>query len=151
MQSWCRTWPPNGSSRIRAKQKLSQETQKSLQKFLEPDRKPKVTKNGNSLEFGKACEDLSWNHCTSTPHRSETNGIAERAVHRVKEGTSAVFLQSGLDENWWADSDGILHLSAKHSQISCLMGKHHTRDVLGNHLKDRSFRLVHWLSITLFL
>ena len=24
----------------------------------------------NSLEFGKACEDLSWNHCTSTPHRS---------------------------------------------------------------------------------
>ena len=22
MQSWCRTWPPNGSSRIRAKQKL---------------------------------------------------------------------------------------------------------------------------------
>ena len=58
----------------------------------------------NSLEFGKYCEDLSWNHCTSTPHRSETNGIAERAVRRVKEGTSAVLLQSGLDENWWADS-----------------------------------------------
>ena len=42
--------------------------------------------------------------CTSTPHRSETNGIAERAVRRVKEGTSAVLLQSGLNENWWADS-----------------------------------------------
>ena len=40
----------------------------------------------------------------STPHRSETNGIAERAVHRVKEGTSAALLQSGLDQNWWADS-----------------------------------------------
>ena len=58
----------------------------------------------HSLEFGKACEDLSWNHCTSTPHRSETNGIAERAVRRVKEGTSAVLLQSGLNESWWADS-----------------------------------------------
>ena len=58
----------------------------------------------NSLEFGKACEDLSWNHCTSTPHRSETNGIAERAVRRVKEGTSAVLLQSGLNASWWADS-----------------------------------------------
>ena len=58
----------------------------------------------NSLEFGKACEDLSWNHCTSTPHRSETSGIAERAVRRVKEGTSAVLLQSGLNESWWADS-----------------------------------------------
>ena len=82
----------------------SQETQRSLQKFLEPERKPKVIYIDNSLEFGKACEDLSWNHCTSTPHRSETNGIAERAVRRVKEGTSAVLLQSGLNESWWADS-----------------------------------------------
>ena len=70
----------------------------------EPDRKPKVIYTDNSLEFGKACEDLSWNHCTSTPHRSETNGIAERAVRKVKEGTSAVLLQSGLNESWWADS-----------------------------------------------
>ena len=73
-------------------------------KFLEPTRKPKVIYTDNSSEFGKSCEELSWNHCTSTPHRSETNGIAERAVRRVKEGTSAVLLQSGLDENWWADS-----------------------------------------------
>ena len=86
------------------KTKTSQETQRSLQKFLEPERRPKVIYTDNSLEFGKACEDLSWNHCTSTPHRSETNGIAERAVRRVKEGTSAVLLQSGLNESWWADS-----------------------------------------------
>ena len=86
------------------KTKTSQETQRSLQKFLEPDRKPKVIYTDNSLEFGKACEDLSWNHCTSTPHGSETNGIAERTVRRVKEGTSAVLLQSGLNESWWADS-----------------------------------------------
>ena len=86
------------------KNKTSQETQRSLQKFLEPERNPKVIYTDNSLEFGKDCEDLSWNHCTSTPHRSETNGIAERAVRRVKEGTSAVLLQSGLNESWWADS-----------------------------------------------
>ena len=30
--------------------------------------------------------------------------IAEREVRRVKEGTSAVLLQSGLDNEWWADS-----------------------------------------------
>ena len=86
------------------KRKLLRKHQKSLQKFLEPNRKPKVIYTDNSLEFGRACEDLSRNHCTSTPHRSETNGIAERAVRRVKEGTSAVLLQSGLDEKWWADS-----------------------------------------------
>ena len=66
--------------------------------------KPKVIYTDNSLEFGKACEELPWNHYTSTPHRSKTNGIAERAVRRVKEGTSAVLLQSGLGNEWWADS-----------------------------------------------
>ena len=84
---WIQSYP--------CKTKTSQETQKSPMKSLEPTRKPKVIYTDNSLEFGKSCEDLSWNHCTSTPHRSETNVIAERAVHRVKEGTSAVILQSG--------------------------------------------------------
>ena len=37
------------------------------------------------------------------------------------------------------------------SQIYYLMGRRPMRDVLGNHLKDRSFRLVHWLSITHYL
>ena len=49
------------------KNKTSQETQRSLQKFLEPERKPKVIYTDNSLEFGKACEDLSWNHVYTTP------------------------------------------------------------------------------------
>ena len=40
------------------KNKTSQETQRSLQKFLEPERKPKVIYTDNSLEIGKACEDL---------------------------------------------------------------------------------------------
>ena len=67
------------------KTKSSQETQNSLMKFLEPNRKPKVTYTDNSLEFGKFCEELSWNHCASAPHGSETHGIAERVVRRVKE------------------------------------------------------------------
>ena len=33
----------------------------------------------------------------------------------------------------------------------CLMGRLHTEGVLENQLKDKLFRLVHWLSITLFL
>ena len=80
---------------VSVQNKNSQETERSLHKFLEPNRKPKVIYTDTSLECGKACEDFSWNHCTSTPHRSETNGIAERAVRRVKEGASAVLLQSG--------------------------------------------------------
>ena len=33
-------------------------------------------------------------------------------------------------------------------KISCLMGRLHTKDVVGNHLKDQLFHVVHWLSIT---
>ena len=36
-------------------------------------------------------------------------------------------------------------------KISRLMGRRPMKDVLGNHLKDLLFHLVHWLSITLFL
>ena len=127
------------------KNKTSQETQRSLQKFLEPERKPKVIYTDNSLEFGKACEDL---YCTSTPHRSETIGIAERAVRRVKEGTSAVLLQSGLNESWWADS---MECYTYLRRVTDLLsdGKTPMKNVLGNHLKDLLFHLVHWLSITL--
>ena len=84
---WIQSYP--------CKTKTSQETERSLRKFFEPSEKPKVINADNSLEFGKSCEDLSWNHRTSTPHRSETNGVAERTVRRIMEGKSAVLLQSG--------------------------------------------------------
>ena len=103
-QSWCRTWPPNGSSRIRAEQKLLRKHTgvcKSSWSQIGNQKSFTLTIPWNSA---KPVKILSRNHCTSTPHRSETNGIAERAVRRVKEGTSAVLLQSGLNENWWADS-----------------------------------------------
>ena len=35
------------------------------------------------------------------------------------------------------------------SQIYYLMGRRLVKDVLGNHLKDLLFHLVHWLSIIL--
>ena len=56
--------------------KSPQETEKRLQKFLEPQARPKVIFSDKSVEFGKACENLSWNHCTSSLHRSEPSGIA---------------------------------------------------------------------------
>ena len=68
---WVQSYP--------CKTKTSYETEAML-KFLEPSHKPKVVYTDNSLEFGNAREDLSWNQRTSTPHRFETNGIAERAV-----------------------------------------------------------------------
>ena len=103
MQSWCRILPLNGSRRIRAKTKLHKKPREACKSSWNPRGILKsftLTIPWNSAKLVK----ISWNHCTSTPHRSETNGIAERAVRRVKDGTSAVLLQSGLNENWWADS-----------------------------------------------
>ena len=137
---WIQSYP--------CKTKTSQETERSLQKFLEPDRKPKVIYTDSSLEFGKACEDLSWYHCSSTPHRSETNGIAERAVRRVKEGTSAVLFCNQV----WMKIGGQIPWNiapiCKTSHIYFLMGRSPMKDVLGNYLKDRLFHLVHWLSVS---
>ena len=93
---WIQSYP--------CKTKISQETHRSLQKFLEPNRKPKVTYTDNSLEFGTACEDLSWNHCTFTPHRSETHGIVERAVRRVKK--KKVRLRYYCCEQVWMKNGG---------------------------------------------
>ena len=104
MQSWCRTWPPNGSSRIHAKQKLLRKHTgacKSSWSQIGNLKSFTLTIHWNLAKFVKIFPGIIVRRDHTDP---ETNGIAERAVRRVKEGTSAVLLQSGLDENWWADS-----------------------------------------------
>ena len=102
--SWYKTGQLNGFNYIRAKQTLLKRQKRACKRTWSQIGSLKSFTLTFPSEFDKACEDLSWNQCTLTPHLSETNGIAERAVRRVKEGTCAVLLQSGLDEKWWADS-----------------------------------------------
>ena len=77
-----------------------------------------------------------------------TNGIAERQVRRTKEGTSAVLLQSGLDEKWEegrADSvESCCHL--QNVQDLLADGK----NTSGNHLLAGSYGLVQCLKISRF-
>ena len=71
----------------------------------------------------------------------KTMGLLKRAVRRVKEGTSAVLLQSGLNENWWADSmECCTYLRKRHRSL--VWWEDPIRETfLGNHSKDRSFHL----------
>ena len=71
--------------------------------------------------------------------RSETNGIAERAVRRVKEGTSTVLLQSGLGERWWSDSTECYCFLQKVQDLLADGKTLYERrvDVLENHSEDQ--------------
>ena len=142
--------PLNGFNPIRAKQKFlrrRKEAHESFSSRLESRKSFTLTTHRN---LPKSCEDLSWNDRTSTPPSSETSVISGRAVRRIKEGTSAELLQSGLNKKWWADS---MECNTSLRNIQDLLSdgrKLHTKGVLENHLKDQSFRLAHWLSILLF-
>ena len=84
-----------------APSKNAEQTGMALQRFMGPGNKPKYIYTDGSHEFEKAAKELGWLHDESSPYRPETNGVAERGVRRVKEGTAAILVQSGFDEHWW--------------------------------------------------
>ena len=120
--------------------KVSQETHRSLQKSLEQNRKPKVIYTDNSLELGKVCEDF-----LESLNVNSTLGLLREQLAEWKK----VLLQYCCNHVWMKIGGQILWNAVpifETLKISCLMGKLHSRDVLRNHLRHRSFRLVHWLS-----
>ena len=84
--------------------KNTNDTKKGLTQFSGPLTKIKHAYTDNSKELDKACDELEIPHDTSTPHRPQTNGVAERAVRRVKEGTACTLTQSGFLDVWWAEA-----------------------------------------------
>ena len=92
------------SNLIRAKENFSGHG-RGFRKFFELSEKPKVIYTDNSLDFGK----FLWRSVMESSN-FDTSSIwdewycSKRAVRRIEEGTSAVLLQSGLHEKWWADS-----------------------------------------------
>ena len=65
---------------------------------------PELVYTDNSEELAKACKTKTWYQDTSFPYRPETNGVAERAVRKVKEGTSCALVQSGFNVEWWVEA-----------------------------------------------
>ena len=81
-------------------------TYKALQSF-NGTVKPKLIFSDNSGEIAESCEQLGYSHDTCTPHRHQSNGVAERCHRRCKEGTACQLVQSGFMAAWW-------HLAMRH-------------------------------------
>ena len=81
-------------------------TYKALQSF-NGTVKPKLIFSDNSGEIIDSCEQLGYSHDTCTPHRHQSNGVAERCNRRCKEGTACQLVQSGFMAAWW-------HLAMRH-------------------------------------
>ena len=91
--SWIKAWP--------LKHKTAKLAKQCLKRFSGPYSKIKYAHTDGPNEFYKAFKDLDISHGQSTTHRPRTHGVGERAVRRVKEGTSCCIVQSGFYACWW--------------------------------------------------
>ena len=81
--------------------KSALDTANALQDFLGPKDRIESFYSDNSPELKIVAHDNGWEHTTSTPGRPETNGVAERAVRSVVEGTRTALEHAGLPARWW--------------------------------------------------
>ena len=140
---WIQSYP--------CKTKTSQETQRSLQKFLEPNRKPRVIHTDNSPEILANLVKIfpgiivRRHHTDQKQMRLLKEQCAERKKAPLQYSCNQVWMKIGGQIPW------NVKLICETSQISYLMGRLPMKGVLENHSKDQLFLLVDWLSITLSL
>ena len=77
------------------------ESVKALQHFAGPKTEIHSFYSDSGRELVSAAEHLSWCHVTSVPYIHHTNGIVEREVRHVEEGTKTMLVRAGLDPKWW--------------------------------------------------
>jgi hypothetical protein len=85
-------------------------TKAGMKHFVGPNRKPKLTYSDNAPEYISSLTEENWTFDTATTGRSESNGVAERAVEDVKQGTTSSLLQGGMfPEHWPTASEHYCH------------------------------------------
>ena len=53
-------------------------------------------------QLKKACDKMGWRQNTSVPYISKSNGVAERNLRTVLEGTRVNLEQAGLHHSYWS-------------------------------------------------
>jgi len=93
-----------GIGNFPTKNHTKQNTIKALQEFVGPTDKVALFYSDGAGELGTAADELGWRHDASTPHRPQTNGVAERNVRRIIEGTRTALNASALSHAWWPEA-----------------------------------------------
>eukprot|EP00972_Heterocapsa_arctica_P053658 7906038-Heterocapsa_arctica.AAC.1 len=82
------------------KTKSSADTVKAIRDFG-ADQQWKFFGSDNAKELKAAADFKEMVHLTSTPYRPQSNGVIERFVGLVSDGTRCLLAQSGLPHGWW--------------------------------------------------
>ena len=142
------TWPPNGSCRIRAKQKLNRKHKgacKSSWSQIGSLKSFTLTFFGIWQSLWRSFLESSYVNTTQIGKKWDCWKSSAQSERRY---FLQCCLQSGLNENWWGDS------------MECYTYLRNIQDLLSDGqtpyerafwrtiLKDKSFLLLHWLSIT---
>ena len=149
-QSWCRISPFNGSRHIRAKRKLLRKHKgacKSSWSRIGRLKSFTLTIPWNLEKPVKICPGIivRQHHTDQKQMGLLREQCAESRKVHLQYCCNQVWMKIGGQIPW--NAIPICEIF----KISCLMGRLHTKGVLENLLKDQSFRLVYWLSITLSL
>ena len=124
MQSWCRTWPLNGSSRIRAKQKLHRKAREVC--------KSSWSRIGSLKSFTLT---IPW--ILASPVKNYPGIIVRHQTDHKRMGLLREQCAERKKGHLRCYSCTVLMLSAETCKISCLMGRHNMTSCSECHLTDQ--------------
>lgn len=84
--------------------KTGKEIHAAFQDFVSSGDVVEEIYSDGSGELESAAKKINWRHNQATPNRPQTNGVAERAVRRVLDGTRTYLFESGLSHDWWREA-----------------------------------------------
>ena len=150
LQSWCKTWPSNESRHIRARHKLLRKHSRACKSFwsrIGSQKSFTLTIPWNLAKLVKIFPGIivRQQHTHQKQMELLRKQYAEWKKIRLRNCCNQVWMKNEGQIPWHAVS------ICETFKISCLIGRLRTKDVSENLLKIQSFRLVHYLSITLSL
>ena len=84
------------------KSKSGLDSLEAAERYYGPGVVPQLVYTDGAPELEWCMKQMGAKHDTCTPHVPQSNGLAEGAVRKVKEGTSCVLAQSGLALGFWS-------------------------------------------------